>query len=130
MFVGKYNSQTQILRYINAAHIPPLLYNKDTSKLKHLTNGSIGMGMLEELTHINEGIVKISANSKLICFTDGLIEFKFQAPEIDGSLEVEKFIKNKERIDDNIKKLIAVIEDYQKKDIIFDDVSIIGIEFY
>jgi sigma-B regulation protein RsbU (phosphoserine phosphatase) len=130
MFIGKYNSKTEMLTYINAAHIPPLLYNKDSGKLTCLTKGCIGMGMLEELSQINEIKIKISPNSKLICFTDGLIEFKYQSPDIDGSLEIEKYIMNKDRIDLNIKRIIEVLKEYLEKDMIFDDVSIIGIEFY
>ena len=130
LFIGKYNSHTQVLNYINAAHIPPLLYNKDTKKLCHLTDGCIGMGMLDELAGVTEGTVNIAPNSKLICFTDGLTEVKYQAPEIDGSLVIEEFIKNNNRIDVDIKNLINVVKDYQEKDLIFDDVSIIGMEFY
>ena len=130
LFIAKYNSHTQVLNYINAAHIPPLLYNKDTGKLSHLTKGCIGMGMLDELTTIQEGTLKVAPNSKMICFTDGLVEIKYQVPEMDGSLEIEKYIKNNDRIDHDIKNLIDKVKDYQKKDMIFDDVSIIGIEFY
>ncbi len=130
LFIGKYNTSTQILNYINAAHIPPLLYNKPSGKLSHLTDGCIGMGMLDELTKVTEGNIKVMPNSKLICFTDGLIEFKYQSPEVDGSIEVERFVINNERIDNNLKNLIAEIKGYQEKDMIFDDISIIGIEFY
>ncbi|MEA3446630.1 MAG: PP2C family protein-serine/threonine phosphatase [Bacteroidota bacterium] len=130
LFIGKYNTSTQILNYINAAHIPPLLYNKNSGKLKHLEKGCIGMGMLDELTQINEGKIKILPNSKLLSFTDGLTEFKFQPQETDGSIEVEKFIKNNDRIDNNLKDLKKAIKTYLKKDMIFDDISIIGIEFY
>ncbi len=129
IFLGKYNSETQNLNFINAAHLPPMLYNKNTMLLSTLKEGCIGMGMLEELPSIVEGNIKVYPDSKLICFTDGLTEFKFQIPEVESTFEVEDYLKNQDSIDVNIKKIIDVIDDYTEKDMIFDDISIIGIEF-
>lgn len=81
-FVAKYNLVTRVLNYVNAAHNPPLLANgKSVSLLKI---GCTGLGMFDELLTVKEGIVNISVNSTIICYTDGLVEVENEKGEDFG----------------------------------------------
>lgn len=73
-FIGRYNIETRILTYVNAAHNPPILLNGKS--LSHLKTGSTGLGMFDELEKVNEGIVEIKPGSTLVCYTDGLVELE------------------------------------------------------
>ncbi len=75
MFIGLWNNKTRELVYINCGHNPPLLEN-GTENIIELTDGSLGLGMLEEIPSISEGSVFIKPNSRLVCFTDGLVEIE------------------------------------------------------
>lgn len=72
LFVAKYNTVTKVLTYINAGHNPPLLLSKSNPMM--LTTGCIGLGMLEDIPRIKEGIITVAEGSILLCYTDGLVE--------------------------------------------------------
>src|SRR6056297_3390271 len=71
MFIAKYNYRTKTLEYITSAHNPPLLYKVDSEQLQFLQSGCLGLGMLEEIPHVEKGVVKIDERTKLFCYTDG-----------------------------------------------------------
>ena len=130
LFVAKYNYSTKELQYINAGHIPPLLFNKKSSKINYLKKGCIGLGMFNEITEITEGSVNISQNSKLLCFTDGLVEVENENKVEFGTKPVENCISNDKRIDNTIDDIILKLNNYKGDNTIFDDISILGMEFY
>ena len=77
LFIAKYNVHTRVLNYINAGHNPPLLYNdKNPEKITLLTTGCTGLGMLEELPKVDEGIINVQEDSTLLCYTDGAVELE------------------------------------------------------
>jgi sigma-B regulation protein RsbU (phosphoserine phosphatase) len=71
-FIGKYNSATRKMKYINAGHNHPIL--TDGKKARFLDKGAIGLGMLDELPFIESDEVTIDPNSTLILYTDGVVE--------------------------------------------------------
>ncbi len=72
MFIARYNILSRKLNYINAGHNPPILNSQDDSIL--LKEGTTGLGMLEKLFRLEEGEVEVAKNSRLLCYTDGLVE--------------------------------------------------------
>jgi sigma-B regulation protein RsbU (phosphoserine phosphatase) len=82
LFVAKYNLVTRVMHYINAGHNPPILIAPDG--VTQLTIGCTGLGMVDELTKVKEGILNISPNSMLCCYTDGLVEQTNEAGEEFG----------------------------------------------
>ncbi|NJM14316.1 MAG: SpoIIE family protein phosphatase [Bacteroidales bacterium] len=59
LFVAKYNYKTKELEYINAAHNPPIIYQANSKKTIKLSNGCVGMGMLDDIPVIKKGIIAI-----------------------------------------------------------------------
>jgi sigma-B regulation protein RsbU (phosphoserine phosphatase) len=76
MFIGKYNVLTRRLTYVNAGHLPPLLFEPKKGHMISLDKGCIGLGMLDVIPVIEVGNVFISKNSKFLAFTDGLVELE------------------------------------------------------
>ncbi len=130
MFLAKYNIENQRFIYINAGHLPPVLYDSKTEKLRSLTYGCSGIGMLDEIPQINVGTIEIKSYSKLLCFTDGLSEYSIDGKEDYGLDIVNKAMLKKDldinkTIDYIIKKL-----DLNKENInILDDITMLGVEF-
>ena len=130
LFIARYDYKTKILRFINAGHNPPILYNKKNKELSYLNSGCVGMGMLDSIETIEEGQIEITANSKLLCYTDGLIEIKFEN-EINSTTEaVEECLKNDAPINENIDKLIEKLNINKSNKNIFDDITMLGLDFY
>jgi len=127
LFIAKYNFETEKLLYINAGHNPPVLYKKDEG-VSYLTKGSVGLGMLDEIPVIALGEIH-TKNSKLICFTDGLIEIEDENHEQIGTRVLEDCIMLEGTINENIKELISRANITENNEAIFDDISIIAVEF-
>jgi len=131
IFIGRYYIAEHKLEYINAGHNPPMLYNKATQQIEQLTNGCVGLGMLDEIPVIKIGSIKIDDPSKLICFTDGLVEYLSENKVEYATKSIENNISNSDTLEKNI---LEIIESHTNPGndtsmVIFDDISILGFEF-
>ena len=130
LFIGKYSYKTGILDYINAGHNPPIFYDIVKKELKFLRDGCVGMGMLDEIPTLTPGSMKIENKSKLFCYTDGLVELVDDEGVSFGTKQIESDLSNPRDIDDNISAIVKQQRILEDNAAIFDDISIIGIEFY
>jgi sigma-B regulation protein RsbU (phosphoserine phosphatase) len=72
LFIARYNIITRKLKYINAGHNHPILTNG--KEVRFLSAGCTGIGMLDQIPHIEEDEVFVAPNSLLVSYTDGLVE--------------------------------------------------------
>ncbi len=130
MFIGKYNFITRQLTYVNAGHLPPLLYSPNKNQLVSLDKGCIGLGMLDHILGVEVGKITIDKKSKFIAFTDGLVELE-KGDEITNKLSfLKKSLSTDRTLNENFQDFRDFIaENYNRKQI-FDDISLIGMEFY
>ena len=129
MFIAKYNYNKKTLEYITSAHNPPLLYKVDSKQLQFLQSGCLGLGMLEEIPHVEKGVVKIDERTKLFCYTDGLVEMIDEGGVNYDTEQIRSQISNNDRIDENIDAIIKSQGIQEGSKAIFDDISMIWIEF-
>jgi sigma-B regulation protein RsbU (phosphoserine phosphatase) len=87
-FIAEYNSKTRKLQYVNAGHNWPILIRGKSSSF--LNKGCIGLGMLEEIPHLESGEVEIQNNTTLILYTDGVVELENNT---DEQFETERLTK-------------------------------------
>jgi sigma-B regulation protein RsbU (phosphoserine phosphatase) len=129
-FAGRYNVQTRKLEYINAGHLAPLLYFPRSQKLKMLSEGCPGIGMVEDITVKYCGSVLLEEPAKLLSFTDGLVEVN----SVDGVKillgETEEIISNNLPLNENIQQILKTFNISPDNTSIFDDVTILGVEFF
>lgn len=78
-FAGYYHATKKTFKYVNAGHNPPVFTDGKEASL--LTKGCIGLGMLKEIPAIEEGILQISPNHTVVCYTDGLVEMENEQGE-------------------------------------------------
>jgi sigma-B regulation protein RsbU (phosphoserine phosphatase) len=129
LFIGKYIVNRKELQYINAGHNPPLLYEEGKKKLSMLKKGCVGMGMLDRIPSIEMGVVRMEEPTKVFCYTDGLVEFFNESGIEFGTENIEKHVSNNNPILKNINDIIASHNILAGNTAIFDDISILGIEF-
>lgn len=128
LFIGRYNQKTHELEYINAGHNPPILYDIETKRLELLKSGCVGMGMLDRLPFVIKGNIVLSSSSKLLCYTDGLVEL-LEGENIQLATKVlEEELSNDRSIDDNIKQIIIKQSIMEGNPAIFDDITMLGIQ--
>lgn len=91
LFLGLYNKETRMLRYVNCGHNPPVLGDRN-GYTQQLKLGTIGLGMFEELPRVVEGNLILEPESIIVCFTDGLVETENLNNEEYGPERLEKVL--------------------------------------
>ncbi|NSW93314.1 MAG: serine/threonine-protein phosphatase [Bacteroidales bacterium] len=125
-FVARFDSEKDILEYINAAHNPPVLYNTVTGEIKHLQTMCVGIGMLEDFPEVKEETIPVKDYSKIVCYTDGLSELKDETGTEISTREIIRSITNKDPVSKNIQEMFERLGIPDKNPGLFDDVSIIA----
>ncbi|MGI4734487.1 MAG: PP2C family protein-serine/threonine phosphatase [Janthinobacterium lividum] len=72
-FLAIYDRRTQVLEYVNAGHNDPLLL-PDTGAPELLHEGTVMLGIMEELPMLHVGLTTMPPRSLLFAYTDGLTE--------------------------------------------------------
>lgn len=127
-FIGKYYLKSKKLNYINAGHNPPLFYKTD-EPFEYLKSGCAGLGMLPFIPKINIGETFVNNQTRLICYTDGLVEMENDIHEEFGTKEMEWLVSKEENLDMFVWKIIQRVNVFRGKVPFFDDISLLCIEF-
>ena len=126
LFVARYDHETRVLEYINAAHNPPVLYNTVTGVILQLRTSCVGVGMLDEIPSVHKSQIIIKDFSKIVCYTDGLSELKYADGSDIGTKEIISHISNTDPVESNMKEMIRDLGLPNNNPSTFDDVSIIA----
>jgi sigma-B regulation protein RsbU (phosphoserine phosphatase) len=126
LFVARYDHETRVLEYINAAHNPPVLYNTQTGEILYLRTSCVGIGMLDEIPSVKKSEVIIEDYSKIVCYTDGLSELKYANGKDIGTAEIIRHIMNTTPVEINMRDMIESLGLPHNNPSTFDDVSIIA----
>jgi phosphoserine phosphatase RsbU/P len=124
-FVARYDHETGLLEYLNAAHNPPVIYNTVTGEVIHLHASCVGIGMLDEIPNVKKSELTINNTSKIVCYTDGLSELKGDDGKDIGTRVIIKHISNTLPVEKNIREMIKELGLPDDNPYTFDDVSII-----
>ena len=125
-FVARYDHESGLLEYINAAHNPPVLFNTISGTVIHLKASCVGLGMLDEIPAFTKSEIVLKENSKLVCYTDGLSELKGEDGREIGTEIIIRHISNKLPVETNIRLMIKKLGLPDDNPYTFDDVSIIA----
>ena len=128
-FVARYDQSTGVLEYLNAAHNPPVLYNTVTREILHLQPSCVGIGMIDEMPHLETTEITIRDYSKIVCYTDGLSELKGEDGSDIGTKVIIRHISNTDPVEKNIREMIKELGLPDNNPSTFDDVSIIVADF-
>lgn len=129
LFLGKYNTKTRMLHYVNAGHNPSILIvNK---KVELLEQGCTILGMFQKLPFVNVGEVMIEKDAMLVNYTDGLVDMENEKGEY---FEVDRLIdfakeNHKLKMEKFNNALLDRIFDFKDKKKFNDDVSILSCRF-
>ena len=106
LFVARYDHDSRVLEYINAAHNPPVVYNTVTGEIYYLQASCVGIGMLDEIPSVRKSEIIIKDYSKIVCYTDGLSELKYKDGKEIGTKEIISHISNTDPVEDNMREMI------------------------
>lgn len=128
-FIGRYNQFTGQLEYINAGHLAPIVHNPHSNDIVELQEGCIALGMLDYIPAIEIGEITMRKGARLITYTDGLVELD-EGEYVSRSLDVvKKILLDTDDIESAMEQIEQLAEENMKNNRVFDDVSVLGIEF-
>lgn len=129
-FIAHYNGFTHELKYVNAGHNHPILFQNNEVILLEI--GCTGLGMLDELPSIKVGQLTIKPNSSLVLYTDGIVELENEVGEQFG---LERLRQNIElysnlAMDDMNSIIFSKLEEWKGKQKYDDDTAIFSCKFF
>ncbi|TAH02940.1 MAG: serine/threonine protein phosphatase [Sphingobacteriales bacterium] len=130
LFLGKYNSNTRVLNYINAGHNASLIYQN--GGITALKSGCIMIGALNELPFINQGEITLSKNALVFNYTDGLVES--DGEDNFGFTEENLILFIKEHHKQDLKQLHSVLllslQALRNNKTATDDITLLSLRIY
>lgn len=130
MFAAVYHRKSRRLAYVNCGHNPPLLMSA-SGEASLLTLGSVGLGMFEEIPSVACGEVPLTAESLLICFTDGLVEQENTEGIPFGMNRLETVVRERRGmpIAEIQNALLDSLENFRGEEPTFDDTALLSLRF-
>ena len=129
-FLSIYNIETRILTYVNAGHNPPLLFGRD--HVTYLRDGCTILGIFPEIPSIEVGEIRVSPNSLLVAYTDGLTDVRNDQNEFFNTEMLHAFLKKYQEL--SVKsfneKLLSTIEEFRGQSEYPDDVAVITCKIF
>jgi len=124
-FIGEVDLNQKTLKYINAGHYPPVLYQ--SGKIRRLTSGCTVIGAFDKLPEINEEVLPISEGALIMSFTDGLADLKDEKGDLFEDKGIESFaLKNGEKTAQAFNdELLKAIDRYRGEEEYPDDIAVI-----
>ena len=129
-FIAHFNAETRVMTYINAGHNHPILTNG--KEVMMLDQGTIGLGMFEELPFLNIGEVTLKPNTTLISYTDGVVELENEQGEQFGIERLVKVIHSfyMLKMEDVCNLTFGKLDEYRGNSPFVDDTAIMACRFF
>jgi phosphoserine phosphatase RsbU/P len=91
------DTRRNVLQYVNAGHVPPILVRGKSGEVKHLEEGGTVIGLFPQVDY-TRGSVKLEKDDVLVCSTDGLLRISDEQKHEYGPRRLTDFVRrNRER---------------------------------
>ncbi len=129
-FIAIYNASTREFKYVNAGHNYPILTNG--KKYELLKNGTVGLGMLDELPFIHVGKKVLPTNTTLVLYTDGVVELLNKEGEY---FEIDRLVKTVHnfyplKMEDMNNLIFSKLDEWRGNLDFVDDTAIFSCRFF
>src|SRR5262249_2649722 len=97
VFLGLIDTRRNVLQYLNAGHVPPILVKGKTGEVKLLEEGGTVIGRFAQVDY-TPGTVKLDNDELLVCTTDGIIHISDEQKQEYGARRLTDFVRrNRDR---------------------------------
>lgn len=129
VFLARYNFLTHELKYVNAGHNPPVMYNFKENKKTFLTVGGQGVGMIDE-PDMKEQTLVLTSDTRIVCYTDGVCEIEKDGVEYYGQRVIENRTVTAETVNDAVSQIVSDLSINRDNDRLADDATLLAIDLY
>lgn len=129
-FIAHYNANTRELKYVNAGHNHPILTNG--RRVEMLSEGCIGLGMLDELPFIHIGKKQLKPNTTIVLYTDGVVELENAREEFFGIERLIKLVHSYYplKMEDMNNLIFSKLDEWREDLPLVDDTAIFSCRFF
>jgi sigma-B regulation protein RsbU (phosphoserine phosphatase) len=129
-FIAHYNAASRELKYVNAGHNHPFITNG--KKVEMLSEGCIGLGMLDELPFIHVGKKILKPNTTIVLYTDGVVELENEKEEFFGSEKLVKLVHSYYplKMEDMNNLIFSKLDEWRGDLSLVDDTAIFSCRFF
>lgn len=129
-FIGHYNLNTRVLKYVNAGHNFPILTNG--KKARFLDKGTIGLGMLENIPFLEPDEIIIESNSTLVLYTDGVVELENKSGDYFKTDRLIKLIHSfyPLKMEDLNNLIFSKLNEFRETEDLVDDTAIFSCRIF
>ncbi len=129
-FIAHYHAESRVLQYVNAGHNHPFITNG--RKVKSLSQGCIGLGMLDELPFIEVGEEVLGPNTTLVLYTDGVVELENVESEFFGVEQLVKMVHSYYplKMEDLNSLIFSKLDEWKGPLNLVDDTAIFNCRFF
>ena len=121
--------ETGILKYVNAGHNPPLLYDNNRIEYANMKSGVV-LGVIEDYKYkIDE--IKLKSADKLLLYTDGVTECKNDKSEFFGDIRFKDFVNknSNNKPNDLIQAVYDELKTFANGAEQSDDITLLCVEY-
>jgi sigma-B regulation protein RsbU (phosphoserine phosphatase) len=129
-FIAHYNATSRELKYVNAGHNHPFITNG--RKVEMLSEGCIGLGMLDELPFIHIGKKILKPNTTIVLYTDGIVELENDKEEYFGTEKLVKLVHSYYplKMEDMNNLIFSKLDEWRGDLSLVDDTAIFSCRFF
>lgn len=129
-FIAHYNATSRELKYVNAGHNHPFITNG--RKVEMLSEGCIGLGMLDELPFIHIGKKILKPNTTIVLYTDGIVELENEKEEYFGTEKLVKLVHSYYplKMEDMNNLIFSKLDEWRGDLNLVDDTAIFSCRFF
>ncbi len=129
-FIAVADLQKKLLYYVNAGHVPPLLFQN--GKIIELKATTTIIGHFDQLPMIKEGVVNMDDGTFLVAYTDGLTDLKNKSGINFSSEMLKSFILEHKELQANemCDSIMTNILEFKGNEEVPDDIAIMTFKFF
>lgn len=128
LFLGKVNTKSRQLTYINAGHNPPLLFSGGT--VSPLQKGCTLLGISESIPFIDLEILDLSKEFILFCYTDGLTDTLNASGEYISEQTITDIVSKNSNAEPKFinDAVMYYAEEFKGESLFVDDIALLTIK--
>ena len=92
VFLGLIDTRRNVLQYVNAGHVPPILVKGSSGEVKLLEEGGTVIGLFPQADY-TRGTIKLEKDDLLVCTTDGIVRISDEQKHEYGARRLTDFVR-------------------------------------
>ena len=124
LWLGIFNKKTNKLKFSNAGHNPPIIYQNKEFKFLNTDTGIV-LGIMENYEFVTE---ETDVAKGLVLYTDGITDANNHDEELYGEERLIEFLNSRKLDQKIISQLMHDIDEFSENEEQFDDMTLLILE--